>query len=70
VGQAQPDQCRGAARGGCTGPRARQGRPLNRGAAFTRTAAGSGLNAITMASVMVDEIRLRAHARPVISDDD
>jgi hypothetical protein len=27
-------------------------------------------NAITMASVMVDEIRLRAHARPLISDDD
>jgi hypothetical protein len=26
-------------------------------------------NAITMASVMVDEIRLRAHARPVIDDD-
>jgi hypothetical protein len=27
-------------------------------------------NAITMASVMVDEIRLRAHARPIVSDDD
>jgi hypothetical protein len=27
-------------------------------------------NAITMASVMVDEIRLRAHARPLDSDDD
>ena len=26
-------------------------------------------NAITMASVMVDEIRLRAHARPLDSDD-
>ena len=24
------------------------------------------MNAITMASVMVDEIRLRAHARPII----
>jgi hypothetical protein len=27
-------------------------------------------NAITMASVMVGEIRLRAHARPLISGDD
>jgi hypothetical protein len=27
--------------------------------------AGSCRNAITMASVMVDEIRLRAHARPL-----
>jgi hypothetical protein len=27
-------------------------------------------NAITMASVMVDEIRLRAHARLLVSDDD
>ncbi|HEY6697215.1 MAG TPA: hypothetical protein VIZ67_03250 [Acidimicrobiales bacterium] len=26
-------------------------------------------NAITMASVMVDEIRLRAHARPLDNDD-
>jgi hypothetical protein len=26
-------------------------------------------NAITMASVMVDEIRLRAHTRPLDSDD-
>jgi hypothetical protein len=26
-------------------------------------------NAITMCSVMVDEIRLRAHARPLDSDD-
>jgi hypothetical protein len=26
-------------------------------------------NAITMASVMVDEIKLRAHARPLDSDD-
>ena len=26
-------------------------------------------NAITMASVMIDEIRLRAHARPLDSDD-
>jgi hypothetical protein len=26
-------------------------------------------NAITMASVMVDEIRLRAHARPLENDD-
>ncbi|HZA77016.1 MAG TPA: hypothetical protein VE623_11590 [Acidimicrobiales bacterium] len=26
-------------------------------------------NAITMASVMVDEIRLRAHSRPLDSDD-
>jgi hypothetical protein len=26
-------------------------------------------NTITMASVMVDEIRLRAHARPLDSDD-
>ncbi|MGH9286989.1 MAG: hypothetical protein ACRD0V_01615 [Acidimicrobiales bacterium] len=26
-------------------------------------------NAITMCSVMVDGIRLRAHARPVMSDD-
>jgi hypothetical protein len=32
--------------------------------------ARSGRNAITMASVMVDEIRLRAHARPLDSDDD
>ena len=27
-------------------------------------------NAITMAAVMVDEIRLRAHASPIVSDDD
>jgi hypothetical protein len=27
-------------------------------------------NAITMASVMIDEIKLRAHAHPIISDDD
>jgi hypothetical protein len=27
-------------------------------------------NAITMASVMIDEIRLRAHAQPSIGDDD
>jgi hypothetical protein len=27
-------------------------------------------NAITMASVMIDEIRLRAHAHPIVSDDD
>jgi len=27
-------------------------------------------NAITMASVMVDEICLRAHARPLVIDDD
>ncbi|MGH9192594.1 MAG: hypothetical protein ACRDZ0_09020 [Acidimicrobiales bacterium] len=27
-------------------------------------------NAITMASVMVDEIRLRAHARPLDSDEE
>jgi hypothetical protein len=27
-------------------------------------------NAITMAAVMLDEIRLRAHAQSVISDDD
>jgi hypothetical protein len=26
-------------------------------------------NAVTMASVMIDEIRLRAHARPLDSDD-
>jgi hypothetical protein len=26
-------------------------------------------NAITMASVMIDEIRLRAHARPLDNDD-
>ena len=26
-------------------------------------------NALTMASVMIDEIRLRAHARPLDSDD-
>jgi hypothetical protein len=26
-------------------------------------------NAITMCSVIVDEIRLRAHAHPIISDD-
>ena len=31
--------------------------------------AGSCRNAITMASVMVDEIRLRAHARPLDNDD-
>ena len=27
-------------------------------------------NAITMASVMIDEIRLRAHARPLDNDDE
>jgi hypothetical protein len=27
-------------------------------------------NALTMASVMVDEIRLRAHAQPIVSDGD
>jgi hypothetical protein len=27
-------------------------------------------NAITMAPVMLDEIRLRAHAHPIISDDE
>ncbi len=31
--------------------------------------ARSSRNAITMASVMIDEIRLRAHARPLDSDD-
>jgi hypothetical protein len=26
-------------------------------------------NAITMAAVMIDEIKLRAHAHPIVSDD-
>jgi hypothetical protein len=47
-----------------------QGRPPNWGAAFTRTRVRSCRNAITMASVMVDEIRLRVPAHPIISDDD
>ena len=40
VGQAQPDQSHGAARGGRAGPHARQGWPLNRRAALTGTRSG------------------------------
>ena len=36
---------------------------------LTPERARSCRNAITMASVMVDEIRLRAHARPLDSDE-
>jgi len=32
--------------------------------------ARSSRNAVTMASVMVDEIKLRAHAHPIVSDDE
>jgi hypothetical protein len=54
------------ARPGFTGPRGQAGCPLNRGRSLDgHPGARSCRNAITMASVMVDEIRLRAHARPL-----
>jgi hypothetical protein len=45
--------------------RARQGEPLNRQQPPRAPEPGSCRNAITMPSVMVDEIRLRARARPL-----
>jgi hypothetical protein len=54
------------ARSGSTARVVRRGCSLNRGTSLdAHPRARSCRNAITMASVMVDEIRLRAHARPL-----